>query len=72
MSTHAPVYTREHYLNASFGWKSWLFTRDHKRIALLFLATIAAIHSDQPTFWLLIGPAPLASGLTALTVLRRK
>ena len=49
MSTHAPVYTREHYLNSSFGWKSWLFTRDHKRIALLFLATI--------TFFFFLGGA---------------
>jgi cytochrome c oxidase subunit 1 len=40
MSTYAPVATREHYLNASFGWKSWLFTRDHKRISLMFLLTI--------------------------------
>ena len=28
------------YLNASFGWKSWLFTTDHKRIALLYLVVI--------------------------------
>ena len=41
-------------------------------LTLLLLATIAAMHSDQPAFWLLIGPAPLASGLTALTFLRRK
>src|SRR2546426_12308703 len=31
---------REHYLNVSYGVRSWLFTRDHKRIALLFLASI--------------------------------
>lgn len=28
------------YLNVSFGWKSWLFTTDHKRIALLYLVVI--------------------------------
>jgi len=49
MSTPALVFTREHYLNASFGWKSWLFTRDHKRIALLFLMTI--------TFFFFLGGA---------------
>jgi cytochrome c oxidase subunit 1 len=49
MSMRAPAYTREHYLNVSFGWKSWLFTRDHKRIALLFLATI--------TFFFFLGGA---------------
>jgi cytochrome c oxidase subunit 1 len=33
----------------SYGWKSWLFTRDHKRIALLFLMTI--------TFFFFLGGA---------------
>jgi cytochrome c oxidase subunit 1 len=28
------------YLNAAFGWRSWLFTTDHKRIALLYLVSI--------------------------------
>ncbi len=28
------------YLNAEYGWKSWLFTTDHKRIALLYLVSI--------------------------------
>lgn len=32
---------REHYLNVSYGWKSWLFTTDHKRIALLYLASVS-------------------------------
>ena len=27
-----------HYLNDGYGVKSWLLTRDHKRIALLYLA----------------------------------
>jgi len=31
---------REHYLNARYGLKSWLFTVDHKRIAILYLITI--------------------------------
>ena len=34
------VQEREHYLNASYGLKSWLLTKDHKRIGLLYLATI--------------------------------
>src|SRR6187401_2728656 len=29
-----------HYLNDGFGVRSWLLTRDHKRIGLLYLATI--------------------------------
>ncbi|MBI4478233.1 MAG: cytochrome c oxidase subunit I [Acidobacteria bacterium] len=28
------------YLNATYGLKSWLLTRDHKRIALLYLASV--------------------------------
>ncbi len=40
---HAP----RNYLNADYGWRSWLFTLDHKRIALLYLVSI--------TFFFLIG-----------------
>jgi len=36
----AAVQEREDYLNASHGLKSWLLTKDHKRIGLLYLATI--------------------------------
>src|SRR5262245_30519560 len=31
---------RQNYLNISYGIKSWLLTRDHKRIALLYLISI--------------------------------
>jgi cytochrome c oxidase subunit 1 len=40
---HAP----RNYINAEYGWRSWLFTLDHKRIALLYLVSI--------TFFFLIG-----------------
>src|ERR1700739_214329 len=36
-----------HYLNDGYGIKSWLLTRDHKRIAVLFLAAV--------TFFFFIG-----------------
>ena len=36
----AAAQERETYLNASYGLKSWLLTKDHKRIALLYLGTI--------------------------------
>ncbi len=36
------VQERPTYLNADYGWKSWLFTTDHKRIALLYLFSITA------------------------------
>jgi cytochrome c oxidase subunit 1 len=35
-----PAEPRVNYLNASYGIKSWLLTTDHKRIALLYLASI--------------------------------
>src|SRR5437879_229414 len=36
----ATVETRDNYLTHEYGVKSWLLTKDHKRIALLYLATI--------------------------------
>jgi cytochrome c oxidase subunit 1 len=36
----APPIERQNYLNANYGWKSWLLTTDHKRIALLYLVSI--------------------------------
>jgi len=42
-----PAGSRVNYLNASYGIQSWLFTTDHKRIALLYLASI--------TFMFLVG-----------------
>jgi len=32
---------RTTYLNDGYGWKSWLLTKDHKRIGLLYLVTIS-------------------------------
>jgi cytochrome c oxidase subunit I len=37
---HDPVESNVNYLNASYGIKSWLLTVDHKRIGLMYLATI--------------------------------
>ena len=37
------IETREHYLNVSYGLKSWLLTTDHKRIALLYLLSITLL-----------------------------
>jgi cytochrome c oxidase subunit 1 len=30
----------ENYLTVAYGWKSWLLTTDHKRIAILYLFTV--------------------------------
>src|SRR3954447_11112475 len=41
LTTPTPVpQTRRNYLNAEFGVRSWLLTKDHKRIALLYLISI--------------------------------
>jgi len=37
----SPAPPRTHYLNAAYGLKSWLLTRDHKRIALLYLVSVS-------------------------------
>src|SRR3989449_7647728 len=36
-----PAAARVNYINAEYGLKSWLLTRDHKRIALLYLGAIS-------------------------------
>ena len=36
-----PEPSRINYLNSEYGLKSWLLTRDHKRIALLYLGSIS-------------------------------
>ena len=41
------VQAPRNYLNAEYGWRSWLFTLDHKRIALLYMVSI--------TFFFVIG-----------------
>ena len=38
----AAVQQRENYLTAGHGLKSWLLTKDHKRIALLYFFTVTA------------------------------
>lgn len=40
-SFEPPPPSRVNYLNAEYGLKSWLLTRDHKRIALLYLGSIS-------------------------------
>jgi cytochrome c oxidase subunit 1 len=41
------VLPKTHYLNATYGIRSWLLTTDHKRIAMLYLASV--------TFFFFIG-----------------
>src|SRR6185369_17865344 len=43
-----------HYLNVSYGVKSWLLTTDHKRIALLYLVAITLMFFLGGAFAVLI------------------
>ena len=56
MATAVPVDLgeRESYLNAGYGFKSWLLTRDHKRIAMLYLLSITFFFFIGGIFALLI------------------
>ena len=45
---------RDNYLNAGYGIRSWLLTRDHKRIALLYLGSITFFFFLGGLFALLI------------------
>src|SRR2546430_725170 len=46
--------TRVDYLNVAFGWKSWLLTVDHKRIAILYLIAITFMFFVGGAFAVLI------------------
>ena len=50
----APAEPRVNYLNATYGLKSWLLTRDHKRIALLYLGSVTVFFFLGGFFALLI------------------
>src|SRR5689334_18670519 len=54
-----PAVERENYLNAEYGISSWLFTKDHKRIGLLYLASITFFFFVGGFFALLIRLEPL-------------
>src|SRR5258706_851846 len=43
-----------HYLNDGYGIKSWLLTRDHRRIALLYLAAVPVFFFVGGAFAVLI------------------
>src|SRR3981189_1454346 len=46
-SASTPTLPSKHYLNATYGIRSWLLTTDHKRIALLYVASV--------TFFFMLG-----------------
>ena len=56
---------RTDYLNVSYGVRSWLLTTDHKRIALLYLASITVMFFLGSMFALLIRLGSLTPSLDA-------
>ena len=46
--------SRSNYLNAAYGVKSWLLTKDHKRIALLYLIAVSVFFTVGGLFAALI------------------
>jgi cytochrome c oxidase subunit 1 len=54
MATAVASMEKKNYLNAEYGIRSWLFTTDHKRIALLYLISITLFFFIGGFFALLI------------------
>lgn len=54
MAPSTVVFPPRHYLNDGFGVRSWLLTRDHKRIALLYLAGVTLFFFVGGAFAVLI------------------
>src|SRR5690606_8647024 len=54
IATEAPEFPKEHYLNASKGWKSWALTVDHKRIGLMYLVSVLTFFMLGGLFALLV------------------
>ena len=54
VTVSSPTLPRENYLNATYGIRSWLLTTDHKRIALLYLASVTFFFALGGIFALMI------------------
>src|SRR5260370_29944838 len=54
MPTAMPEVQASNYLNSTYGVRSWLLTRDHKRIALLYLITLTITFAIGGTFAVLM------------------
>jgi len=57
----AALQDQEHYLNSSYGLKSWLLTKDHKRIAVLYLIVTSVFFAIGVVFASLIRMELLSS-----------
>ncbi|HXN40840.1 MAG TPA: cytochrome c oxidase subunit I, partial [Myxococcaceae bacterium] len=59
-----PVFPEHHYLNAGTTVRSWLLTRDHKRIGVMFLVAVILALLLGGTFALLLRFEHLTPGPT--------
>jgi cytochrome c oxidase subunit I len=64
MSTQTAHAPGANYLNCDHGWRSWLFTLDHKRIGVMYLGTILATFLLGGIFALLVRTELLTPGHT--------
>ena len=54
------------YLDAAHGWRSWLLTRDHKRIAMLYLTAISVFFVAGVTIGVAMRLELMAPGRTIM------
>jgi len=66
MSTHAATHEAPNYLNYDKTLKSWLFTLDHKRIGLMYLASTSLFFMIGGIFALLVRAELWAPGKTIM------
>jgi len=62
-----PAYNPRNYLNAEAGIASWLLTRDHKRIAIMYLVLTSVAFALGGLFAMLIRVELLTPGNTIMT-----
>ena len=55
-----------------FGWTKRDMSAFSFSLTLLLLGTIAGTKTNNPVFWLLIGPAPLSAGFMVLMFFRQR
>ncbi len=68
-SAGSAVYNTPNYLNAEIGVRSWLLTRDHKRIAIMYLVLTTSAFALGGIFAMLIRIELLTPGPTIMSAL---
>jgi cytochrome c oxidase subunit 1 len=65
----APAYNQRNYLNAESGVASWLLTRDHKRIGIMYLVLTTVAFALGGTFAMLLRLELLTPGPTIMSAM---